>query len=84
MPTTPSRYVLMPGDVRSRTDGDRHYVGVGQLRSLYRVPSDARVLIVARDDLPRYRHLPGDIICRPRYTGDYPLFTSTEPSDGDA
>ncbi len=28
-------YCLHPGHVISRTDGDRHYVGVSQLMSLY-------------------------------------------------
>lgn len=31
------RYVLCPGYVRSKTDGQRHYISAGQLAKLYRV-----------------------------------------------
>lgn len=35
--TLTARYLLCPGPVRSRADGDLHYVGAAQLAALYRV-----------------------------------------------
>lgn len=71
-PQTPAtRYVLWPGEVISQNDGDRHYIGVGQLRNLYRIPPDAHVV---NGDESGFRPLPGDVDCWPRYDGDYPNF----------
>lgn len=67
---TAVRYVIHPGFVVSRTDLDRHYIGAGQLRELYRVPRDARVVVV-RPFEPGYREQPGDVHLRPRFDGDY-------------
>ncbi len=76
------RYVLHPGQIRSINDGDNHYIGVGQLRSLYLVPPNAHVIVCPPyGDSDRiffdatYRKRPGDIHCFPRYhhTG-YPRF----------
>jgi hypothetical protein len=66
------RYVLHPGFVVSKTDGDQHYIGIGKLLELYMVPRTA-IWVNAKE--PGY-HLdePGDIHCRPLYDGDYPLF----------
>lgn len=42
---TDSRYLLIPGHVRSKADGDRHYISAIELAHLYRVPmSDCVVL----------------------------------------
>ena len=68
-------YVLHPGDVISRTDGDRHYIGVGRLTELYRIPKGA---IVRVDD--RRTRWPDDAIhCWPRYDGDYPALAKETP-----
>ncbi len=68
-PRPARRYVLWAGEVISQSDGDRHYIGVGQLRELYRIPPDAHVV----DGHERgFRPLPGDVNCRPRYDGNYP------------
>jgi hypothetical protein len=67
-------YVLHPGDVRSQSDGQTHYIGVTALRRLYRVPARARVIIAG---VPGYREPEGEVIhCRPRYDGKYPAFES--------
>ena len=42
---TGPRYILRPGFVRSRADGDRHYIGVDALLRLYSVPPDARRVV---------------------------------------
>lgn len=38
-------YLLCPGPVRSRTDGDWHHIGARQLAHLYRVPMDECVVL---------------------------------------
>jgi hypothetical protein len=64
-------YVLHPGKMMSRNDGDIHYIGVGQLIELYRIPRGARMLVANR----RGDRWPEDAIhCWPRYDGDYPVF----------
>ncbi len=65
------RYVLYPGFVTSQQDGDRHFIGSGKLRTLYLIPRDARV-VYGGD--PGVRPEPGDVECRPRFDGNYPVF----------
>jgi hypothetical protein len=73
------RYVLCPGYVISRTDGQRHFVGVSQLRQLYGVPRHECVTYPQGDgdqaDILRriWRAPPGSVELRPRYDGDYTL-----------
>jgi hypothetical protein len=66
------RFVLHPGMVKSRTDGDMHFVGIGQLASLYRVPltecvvaTEFRLRLFTPAELERMVHL------YPREDGDY-------------
>jgi hypothetical protein len=73
-------YLLCPGWVRSRIDGDRHYITASQLSRLYHVPMDECVTLNyggspgydrRRDDLLAkvYR---GELIkLTPREDGDY-------------
>lgn len=66
-----ARYVIWPGPVISRTDGDRHFVGFGALVELYRIPPNAHVVDgTQRGFVPRA----DDINCVPRFDGDYPIF----------
>ena len=44
-----ARYLLCPGIVTSRTDGDRHHVGAGELANLYGVPMSACVVLPAAE-----------------------------------
>lgn len=67
---TGPRYILHPGHVRSRADGDWHYIGVQQLLHLYRVPRDA--IVVVAGDLG-FRDAPGDVHLHPRSSGNYRL-----------
>jgi hypothetical protein len=62
------RYVLSPGYVISKSDGDRHYIGTAQLRRLYGVPNTARCI---SDEAPDYRPMQGDILLCPRHDGNY-------------
>ena len=63
------RFVLFPGWIISKNDGDRHYIGVAALRRLYRVPSSANCVVFREGVL----FSEDDIECRPRYDGDYPV-----------
>ena len=64
------RFVLFPGFVTSKNDGDRHYIGECQLRYLYCIRRSARC-VTFREGMELNKD---DIICRPRYDGKYPVF----------
>ena len=65
------RIFLHPGFVYSKYDGDRHYIGVGELASLYGVnPSDC-IVVRNEDSIKGHTEQPGDIHLRPRYDGNY-------------
>lgn len=63
------RYVLHPGTVRSKSDGDKHFVGAGQLANLYRVNMSDCVVYSKGMRLD----VPGDIHLYPRHGGNYLL-----------
>jgi len=63
------RYVLHPGYVYSKNDGDRHFIGGPRLAQLYGV--DIRDCVFG--DVPQYSELPGDIHLRPSRCGNYTL-----------
>lgn len=64
------KYLVCPGEVTSRTDGDTHYIGAARLMDLYRVnPSECMVL---RGPYIRILH-DGLIKLHPRWSGDYSL-----------
>ncbi len=74
-----ARYLLCPGLVRSRTDGDRHYVSARQLAHLYGVSMD-ECLVLPNDNewasrmKSRYLLARTDLIhLMPRSNGDYTL-----------
>lgn len=73
-----ARYVLRPGYVTSRTDGQRHWVGAAQLRRLYGVPAAECVTYPQGEgseaDIRRriWFAPPGSVELCPRYDGDYP------------
>lgn len=73
------RYVLHPGPVISRADGQEHIINAPQLARLYGV--NFRECVVVYDDEEHrdgYREQPGDVHLYPRYDGNYDL-----PRDGD-
>ena len=73
------RFVLCPGYVNSRTDGQRHWVGADALRRLYGVSVRDCVIYpqgdgVEADIRRRIWCAPsGAVWLRPRYDGDYRL-----------
>lgn len=71
------RYVLHPGYVTSRNDGDTHFIGGPRLARLYGVDIQDCVF----GDVPSYREEDGDIHLRPRSDGNYAL-PETSPNRG--
>lgn len=69
------KYLLMPGWVPSKNDGDRHYISSQQLAKLYGVdPRECRVY----DSAWPYEKimetwLSSLIVLRPQYDGDYAI-----------
>ncbi len=71
MTLTKRKYVVMPGYITSRQDGDEHYIGGRELMRLYGVrPDECYVLRPGEtgSGLPE-----GLRVLRPRYDGDYRL-----------
>lgn len=63
-----TRYVLHPGWVTSRNDGDRHYITAIRLAELYGVhPACCRV------SSPDAKDKEGEVHLYPRYDGNYSL-----------
>jgi hypothetical protein len=64
------KYLLCPGNVKSKTDGDFHHISPVQLKNLYGVPMK-ECLILSRlttvDQIENLIHL------KPKYNGDYSL-----------
>lgn len=73
-PPKRAKYVLCPGPVVSRADGQLHQIGSRQLADLYRVPMEDCIVKQQgdREDDPRFRDLPR---LRPRADGDYNWIT---------
>ena len=70
------KYLIQPGYVYSKTDEQRHYIGIAQLMDLYRVdPSECRIA----------RGAPGEAtgltVLAPRYDGDYTLPKNKDPGE---
>lgn len=63
------RYVLHPGRVRSRNDGEQHFITASQLAMLYRISMDD--CVVYQKGMPLDE--PGSIHLFPRENGDYRL-----------
>lgn len=66
-----NRYVLHPGFVRSKNDGQRHYIGAQDLARLYKVPVGA-ILVVVRPN-NGFQAQKGDIHLHPKADGDYSM-----------
>lgn len=83
-----SRYVICPGTVRSRADGDIHYIDAHALAFLYGLPwHECLVMPVGQGPLEIRRRAQlqdriysGELIAlRPRYDGNYTLPTGPKP-----
>lgn len=70
----PPKYILCPGYVTSRNDGQRHYITAARLARLYGVRYQECLIDDEVSHLTRGLHvLPGDVRLYPRYDGDYTL-----------
>jgi hypothetical protein len=75
----PVRYVLHPGYVTSASDGQEHFIDGPRLARLHGLNILNRNVVFG--DKPGLRDLPGDIHLRPRFDGDYSVFTPEAPDD---
>ena len=77
MKTKKTKYAICPGYIRSKTDGDRHYIGYNRLIELYQLnPKDCFL-----DEKVNYIGLsPSDqiIYIYPLYSGNYQIFRKNE------
>lgn len=67
------RFVVVPGEVISKSDGDRHFISARQLIDLYRV-NPAECIVLDRPHADAQRLMESFIVLRPRYDGDYSQF----------
>jgi hypothetical protein len=72
-----SRFVVWPGVVYSRTDGQGHWISGPELLRLHRVPKGARVVY---GNARGWVNRPDDIPLFPRDDGQYQDFSGT-PKD---
>jgi len=64
------KYLLMPGYIKSQTDGDQHYISPVQLKNLYNVPMSECLIYNERIA----SRIPENItILRPQFAGNYTL-----------
>ena len=61
------RYILFPGWIISRTDGDRHYIDADRLAKLYGLKLGQDCSIIGFD----FKSEDDDVHLHPRYDGDY-------------
>ena len=75
------RYVLMPGYIQSRNDGQAHYINAEKLSALYGVKLQECFVYDRYNPEHRFwRAEKGDILLRPRWDGDYQLPKKKGPS----
>lgn len=64
------KYLLLPGYVTSKNDGQRHFISGSALARLYNVDPRDCVLDMGRGELSWYKDLK---VLEPRYDGNYTL-----------
>jgi hypothetical protein len=84
------KYVVCPGEVTSKTDGQRHYIGPMQLMKLYRVdPRECEIYepapwwpsAIYKQEQERHAAL-RLVRLEPRYDGNYTMPThNAQPTD---
>lgn len=65
------RYVIHPGQIISKHDGQEHYITASQLARLYKLKRGEYV--VAGPDKSGFQAQDDDVHLSPRYHGDYVL-----------
>ena len=78
------RFILHPGFVRSKTDGQQHFISASKLAELYRV--DLRDCIVLAPDNPEkgfgFEWKEDDVDLYPRTDGNYNLSMPNASGEG--
>lgn len=64
------KYVCYGRDIRSRSDGDKHYINALRLPELFNVPRDECIIINRAGDSQGLK-LKGLIMLEPQESGDY-------------
>jgi hypothetical protein len=67
------RYIVEPGWVISKTDGQEHFIGADQLIRLYGVDRRDCIIINSDEDYKTHRLDLNDVRLQPRHSGDYTL-----------
>jgi len=75
-----NRYVIFPGVVRSKRDGDWHYVTARELSHLYGISLHKCTVVAGRDSIG-FRPRKGDILLTVQYSGDYTLPKPYNPEE---
>ncbi|MDY6845035.1 MAG: hypothetical protein SVW57_13210 [Thermodesulfobacteriota bacterium] len=69
------KYIVWPGYVTSKLDGDRHYISASQLMHLHGVQISECVIIRGPEDHYKLRRIHKDLIdLSPREDGEYKLY----------
>lgn len=65
------KYLIKPGYVNSRSDGDEHYIGYAKLIQLYRV--NPKECLMFEDEMRGYtaEFLDSLTVLEPQYNGNY-------------
>lgn len=66
------KYIVYPGYVNSRIDGQRHFIDAGKLMSLYKVNPKECIVVEYKRKLEGYRE-EDFISLYPRYSGNYTI-----------
>ena len=65
------KYLICPGEITSKSDGDIHHISARKLMMLYKVHPD-ECYVLRPDSPPHYQGLPkGLIALSPLYEGNY-------------
>ena len=68
------KYCLHPGYIRSKNDGEEHFISAEDLSRLYRIPiADCDVVIAGNPETLAGRRDNGQIHLYPSYSGNYEL-----------
>ena len=76
------KYIVRPGCVTSRSDGDRHYISAGMLMHLHQVQISECVIIRNKEDLYKLKGFRRNLInLIPRADGRYKKYNK-QPDSG--
>ncbi len=67
------KYIVIGGYVRSKSDGDEHYVSAGKLCRLYNLNPEECYCVEEKEYERKKRGMPTLPVLRPRFDGNYHL-----------